>query len=251
MIYDLVAPIYDHVNKEIDYSKWADFIENAVGRYGIPQTELVLDLACGTGSMTLELAKRGYDMIGVDLSVEMLNVARNRAYDDEVNSKVLWLCQDMTEFELYGTVDLVVSCLDSINHLTNVKDLKKCFSLVNNYLNPNGIFVFDINGRGKFERVYADKTYVVEDSESFCVWQNFYNPKSKTCDFCITMFEEGDDGSYTRYDEHQRERVYSINNIKKTLKETGLSFVGAYSNYEFDNASDDDERIYIIAKKEI
>ena len=190
-------------------------------------------------------------MIGVDLSVEMLNIARNRAYVEDISSKVLWLCQDMTEFELYGTVDLVVSCLDSINHLTSVKDLKKCFALVNNYLNPNGIFVFDINGRGKFERVYADKTYVVEDSESFCVWQNFYNPGSKTCDFCITMFEEGEDGSYTRYDEHQRERVYSISSIKKALKENGLSFVGAYSSYEFDEANDNNDRIYIIAKKEI
>lgn len=250
MIYDLVAPIYDHVNKEIDYSKWADFIEEAVKKFGIPKTELVLDLACGTGSMTIELAKRGYDMIGVDLSVEMLNVARARAYDENVNSKVLWLCQDMTEFELYGTVDLIVSCLDSINHLTSVYDLKKCFSLVKNYLNPEGVFIFDINGRGKFERVYADKSYVVEDGESFCVWQNFYNPKSKVCDFCITMFEENEDGTYTRSDEHQRERMYTLNSIKKSLAQSGLSFVGAYMSYDFETANDDCDRIYIIAKKE-
>ncbi len=251
MIYDLVAPIYDHVNEEIDYSKWADFIEDAVKRFGIPKTKLVLDLACGTGSMTIELAKRGYDMIGVDLSVEMLNVARARAYDEDISASILWLCQDMTEFELYGTVDLVVCCLDSINHLTSNKDLEKCFALVKNYLDPNGIFVFDINGRGKFERVYADKSYVVEDGDSFCVWQNFYNPKSKNCDFCITMFEENDDGTYTRSEEHQREHMYTISTIKKALNKTGLLFVGAYKNFELEEASDDNDRIYIIAKKEI
>ena len=251
MIYDLVAPIYDRVNREIDYTRWADFIENTSKRFGIPSSELVLDLACGTGSMTVELAKRGYDMIGIDLSVEMLNIAKDRAADSGVGSNILWLCQDMTEFELYGTVDLVVSCLDSVNHLTSCQDLKKCFSLVRNYLNPKGVFVFDINGKGKFERVYADKSYVVEDGKSFCVWQNFYNPKSKMCEFCITMFEENSDGSYERYDEHQKERVYSIKTVKKLLKDAGLEFVGAYSDYDYKDATDDDDRIYIIAKKEI
>lgn len=250
MIYDLVAPIYDHVNKEINYGEWADFIEKASKRFAEAEPELVLDLACGTGSMTIELARRGYDMIGVDISVEMLNVAKERAADAGVIDNILWLCQDMANFELYGTVDLVVSCLDSINHLTSCSDLRSCFSLVRNYLNPNGVFVFDINGRGKFERVYADKSYVVEDGEAFCIWQNYYNPKNKMCDFYITMFEENSDGSYSRYDEHQRERMYTLKTIKKTLCECGMTFVGAYSDYDFSEAEDDNDRIYIVAKKE-
>lgn len=250
MIYDIVAPIYDHANKEVDYKEWADFIESISKRHGGVEPKLVLDLACGTGSMTIELAKRRYDMIGIDISVEMLNVAKERAAAAGVSDNILWLCQDMREFELYGTVDLVVSCLDSVNHLTSCKDLGSCFSLVRNYLNIEGLFLFDINGRGKFERVYADKSYVIEDDQSFCIWQNYYNSKNKTCDFYITMFEENKDGSYSRYDEHQRERMYTLKTIKRMLVECGLSFVGAYSDYNFTEATDDNDRIYIVAKKE-
>ena len=136
MIYGMLAPVYDEVNKDIDYSAWADFIEEIVKKEGRGTTELVLDLGCGTGSMTLELAKRGYDMTGVDYSPEMLDTARERADREGLSDKMLWLCQDMREFELYGTVDLAVSCLDSINHLTSKKDLDTTLSLVHNKFAP-------------------------------------------------------------------------------------------------------------------
>ena len=194
MIYDLLAPIYDKVNGEIDYSTWADFIEENIKRYNPDmKTELVLDLGCGTGKMTRELARRGYDMTGVDLSAEMLDIARERAECCGLSDKMLWLLQDITEFELYGTVELCVSCLDTINHLTSTKELKKCLSLVHNYLVPDGLFLFDINGKRKFEEIYADNSYVMEEGDSVCVWQNSYNPKTKLCDFFITLFEEDEE----------------------------------------------------------
>ena len=118
MIYDLIAPIYDKVNGDVDYSAWADFIEKIIKREYRGKPELVLDLGCGTGRMTLELAKRGYDMTGIDYSVEMLDIARESAERAGLADKMLWLCQDITEFELYGTVDVTVSCLDTLNHLT-------------------------------------------------------------------------------------------------------------------------------------
>ena len=248
MMYDLIAPIYDAINSEIDYSAWADFIDALAKRESRETPSLVLDLGCGTGSMTLELAKRGYDMTGVDISPEMLDIARERADDAELSDKMLWLCQDMREFELYGTVDLTVSCLDCMNHLTKLKDLKKCLSLVHNYLIPDGIFIFDVNGRGKFERVYADNSYVMENSDSMCVWQNLYNEKTHICDFYITLFSECEDGRYERYDEIQNERMYTITSLKKALKETGFEFVGAYSDFEFHAADDSADRIYIVAK---
>ena len=249
MIYDLLAPVYDEINKEIDYTLWADFIEKILGReYKKGKCDLVLDLGCGTGKMTVELAKRGYDMTGVDISVEMLGVARDYAYDSGVGDKILWLCQDMTEFELYGTVDLTVSCLDCINHLISPKDLKKCFALVHNYLIPDGIFVFDVNGKGKFENVYADNSYVIEQDGSFCVWQNNYDRKTEICDFYITLFNECEDGRYERYDDEQCERMYTINNLKKMLTDTGFEFIGAYSDYTFTSADDSDERIYVAAR---
>ena len=119
MIYDLIAPIYDKVNGDVDYSQWADFIEKIIEReYRPGKPELVLDLGCGTGRMTLELARRGYDMTGIDYSTEMLEIARDNAEAEGLADRMLWLCQDITEFELYGTVDVTVSCLDTVNHIT-------------------------------------------------------------------------------------------------------------------------------------
>ncbi len=249
MIYDLISKLYDKVNEDIDYSAWADFIEQIIKReYKEGTPELVLDLGCGTGRMTLELAARGYDMTGVDISPEMLDAARDSAEKKEMADKILWLCQDMTEFELYGTVDVTVSCLDCINHLASKADLEKCLALVHNYLIPDGLFIFDINGKAKFENVYSDNSYVMEEDGCVCIWQNYYNSKNGSCDFYITLFEEGEDGSYERYDDVQRERVYTIRSIKNSLSKCGFEFIGAYDNFDFDPASDDSNRIYIVAR---
>ena len=246
MIYDLLAPFYDSINSDIDYSLWADFIEKIIERECSVRPELLLDLGCGTGKMTLELARRGYDMTGIDISPEMLNVARERAESEELD--VLWLCQDMTEFELYGTVDVALCCLDGINHLTDPSSLKKTFALVHNYLSPDGLFIFDVNGKHKFENIYSDRAYVMEEDGAVCIWQNAYNDKSKICDFYITLFKEEEDGSYTRYDESERERMYTCRALKTALISAGFEFIGAYSDFDFSPATDASERIYIVAK---
>ena len=245
MIYDLLAPFYDKFNGDINYSDWADFIEKIIEReYKLGKPELVLDLGCGTGSMTLELAGRGYDMTGVDYSSEMLDIARERAENEGKSADILWLLQDMREFELYGTVDVAVCCLDGINHLVSKKDLDKTLKLVHNYLIPDGLFIFDVNGKYKFENIYGDQTYAMENENAVCVWQNYYNEKNGLCDFYITLFEEDDDGRYNRYDEMQREKMYTLKMIKNALKSASLEFVGAYSDFEFSVGSDESERIY-------
>ena len=247
MIYDLLAPFYDKINKDIDYSKWADFIEKLVDKHCGRVPELWLDLGCGTGSMTIELAKRGRDMTGIDYSPEMLNLARERSEDLGLKN-ILWLCQDIRNFELYGTVDVCVSCLDTINHLKSSKDLDACLDLVHNYLAPDGLFIFDINGKYKFENVYGDNSYVMEEDNAVCIWQNYYNPKTQKCDFYITLFEENEYGSYDRYEEQQVERMYTLRSIKKHLSDNSLEFLGAYSDFDFNDATDSSERIYIVAK---
>lgn len=247
MIYDLLAPFYDAINAEVDYGSWADFIEKIIEReYKNGRPELVLDLGSGTGKMTLELARRGYDMTGVDYSPEMLGIARDEAEKEKLD--ILWLCQDITEFELYGTVDVAVSCLDTLNHLTKKSQLDKCLSLVHNYLIPSGLFIFDINGKAKFETVYSDNTYAMEEEGAVCVWQNGYDEKSKLCDFYITLFKEDADGRYERFDETQTERMYTVREMKSALKKSGFEIIGVYSDFDFNEGDDTFERLYFVAR---
>ena len=246
MLYDLLAPFYDKINGELDYVRWADFIEEIVKREYLKEPELWLDLGCGTGRMTLELLRRGHDMTGVDYSPEMLNVARDAA--EKTSYDILWLCQDMRELDLYGTVDAAVCCLDSINHLTSVKDLDKTLALVHNYLIPDGVFVFDVNAKHKFETVYSDRCYVMEEEGAMCIWQNLYDEGRKLCDFYITLFKERDDGSYDRYDEEQTERMYTVRELKRHLEGAGFELLGIYSDFNFTKGDDSSERLYIAAK---
>ena len=248
MIYDLLAPIYDKINGDIDYRSWADFFEKIFSREMKNAPELVLDLGCGTGKMTVELAKRGYDMTGVDYSDDMLAAAREYAISEGVSDKMLWLSQDIRAFELYGTVDAAVACLDTMNHLTTREDFMACLKLVRNYLIPDGVFIFDINGKYKFENIYADRSYVMEEEGAVCVWQNDYNPKTHKCGFYITLFEELPDGNYERTDEVQEERMYTLRSIKKMLADASLEFIGAYADFAFTAADDNSERIYVVAR---
>ena len=158
--YGAIAKVYDKLNADINYNTWADFVEECFSKFLPQKPELVLDLACGTGSMTIPLADRGYDMIGVDGSEDMLSEAFMRA---EGRSDILWLLQDMREFELYGTVGAVTCCLDSLNYLLEPSDLAKCFATVHNYLDPDGIFLFDMNTPYKFRNTYGDNAYALED----------------------------------------------------------------------------------------
>ncbi len=251
--YSAISSIYDNINAHIDYSAWASFFEKCFEKFLPERPELVLDLACGTGSMTFELAKRGYDMIGVDASADMLNVAYDRKYDMELEKDVLFLLQDMREFELYGTVGAITCCLDSINYLTGEGELDTCLSLVHNYLDPDGLFLFDVNTPHKFENVYGTNTYVYEEedckNDTFCVWQNYYDKESRICDFSLTVFEKDEESeSYIRHDELQSERCYYRDELEKALKDNGFELIGIYSDFNFTGADDTDERWYIVAR---
>ena len=246
--YSAICGIYDDINKSVDYSAFADLYERCFSEYMSEKPVLVLDLACGTGAMTEELDKRGYDMTGIDLSFDMLCIAKDRAYEKERQDNILYLCQNMTEFELYGTVDACVCTLDGINYLTEDGDLEKTFSCVHNYLIPDGIFVFDINGRYKFENIYADNTFSMEEEWAVCIWENFYDTESKICDFYITLFKECADGRYERYDENQSERMYTLAEIKASLERCNMEFLYALGDLDFSPGSDECERIYIVCK---
>ena len=251
--YDAIAGVYDKLNQELDYEAWADFLEACFERYLPTKPELVLDLACGTGRMTRTLAARGYDMIGVDGSAAMLS----EAYTRSSGEPILYLCQDMREFELYGTVGAVVCCLDSINYLLDPNDLKTVFSLVHNYLDPDGLFLFDVNTPHKFRNVYGNNAYIleeeIEDEDGkphavFCGWQNEFCEETGICEFYLSLFEEEEDGAYIRSDEHQRERCYSEELLKHTLAECGFELLGIYADYRFGTPNEQTERWYLVAR---
>ncbi len=247
MIYDLISELYDKINGDIDYSGWADFVESALAENAKTVFELGLDLGSGTGKMAIELARRGYDMTGVDYSADMLARAAENEKRADIKGEILWLCQDITEFELYGTVDFCVCCLDTMNHLTAPADFRRCLSLVHNYLIPDGIFIFDINCKGKFEGAYADNAYVFESGEDMLVWQNDYRKSTGLCDFYITLFKKIGN-SYERYDEIQTERMYTLRSVKNMLRASGFETLGVYSDFNGTPADDSCERAYIIAK---
>ena len=250
--YDSIASVYDNINSEIDYSAWADFIEKCFAKYLTKKPEIVLDLACGTGSMTFELYSRGYDMIGADMSEEMLSRAYEKAFNQKISS-ILFVRQDMRSFELYGTVGAVCCCLDSVNYLTEDGDIEKCFKNVHNYLDPDGLFIFDVNTPYKFEHIYGNNAYIFEDSDSdgnssYCGWQNDYDEKTGLCNFYLSVFTEDNDGKFIRRDEVQTERCYSLQRIKESLNACSLEFIGVFEDFDFSVPKDNCERWYVVAR---
>ena len=249
--YSAISGIYDKINAEVDYRSWADFFEACFDRYLNARPELILDLACGTGSMTMELSRRGYDMIGVDASRDMLSVALDRKYDAELES-ILYLCQDMKDFELYGTVGAVTACLDSINYLSGEGDIDRCFATVHNYLDPDGLFLFDVNTPYKFENIYADNSYIHEDEcdgrMTLCAWQNDYDRKSGLCRFYLSVFSEDEGGRYIREDEEQTERCFERSELTAALERAGFEVLGVFGGFDFSEADSTDTRWYFVAR---
>lgn len=236
------AYIYDNLIDQ-DYEKWADYIEEIFAKYK-KSPKLVLDLGCGTGNITNILAKRGYDMIGVDISLDMLNVARDKAADEGLD--VLYLCQDIREFELYGTVDAIICTLDVINYITDPEDLSKVFALVKNYLNPDGIFIFDINTEYKLKNILGNNTFVNDENGIFYTWENEYS--ENISNQFLTFFAETDDGLYQRFEENHIQRAYTINEIREKLKENKLTFEVEYSLFSLETPDKNCEKTVIVSK---
>lgn len=244
-MYNNFAYIYDKLMYDVNYSAWADYMEKIFHRYDL-RPELVLDLGCGTGSLCIELAKRKYDMIGIDLSYDMLSCAREKSVQEEQN--ILFLNQDMTEFELYGTVDAILCLMDSVNYITKKNDIKKIFKLVRNYLNPGGLFIFDINTKYKLEQVLGSNVFYDVGDDITYIWQNRYNKNTGICEFDLTFFvKEG--AKYARYEELHEERAYSIDEIKEFIKGSELELLGVFNNLSFKPSLNNSERLFFVCRK--
>lgn len=244
-MYERFAEVYDKF-QEIDYKEFLDFYEKVFSACGC-RPELVLDLACGTGNITCAMAKLGYDMIGIDISTEMLRIAADKAR--EKNLDILFLNQDMTDFELYGTVDAAVCALDGVNYIDDAGGLRRMFHLVHNYLNPGGVMIFDINSEYKLKYLLGNNSFVYEDDESYCVWNNEYDEKRKEALFDINLFVLDEDGRYSRYDEEQTEHAYAPDELLSIAGEEGLDVFGVYGGTSFAPVSDTSERIFFVIQK--
>lgn len=243
-MYTNFAYIYDKLMYDIDYSKWADFIEEIFRLNGL-LPGLILDLGCGTGSFTIEMAKKGYEMIGVDISYDMLSCAREKS--DNSGTDILYLNQDMTEFELYGTVDAAVSLMDSVNYITRVNDLKRMFKLVKNYLNPGGLFIFDINTPYKLRKVLGNNVFYDVGEDASYIWKNSYDSRRKICEFDLTFFvKEGH--SYIKHDEVHYERAYSVKELKALIKTAGLEVVALYDDLKLTAPNSKSKRIFFVCR---
>ena len=240
--YTEFAKVYDEFMEETPYEKWKEFIIEYLKRENI-EDGIVLDLGCGTGCLTRMLSDAGYDMIGVDSSFEMLDVARCSSDDS-----ILYLAQDMREFELYGTVRAVVSSCDCINYITDVEELVEVFSLVNNYLDPKGIFIFDFNTKHKYEQIGERVIAENQDNASF-IWENFYYPEECINEYDVTFFLKEENDLYRKVVEEHFQRAYTLEEIKECLAKSGLVFVEAFDDYSIAPASEKSERICVIARE--
>ena len=239
-MYGEFARIYDKL-QSINYEKYVEYIESVFRRFN-KKPELVLDLACGSGTLTCMMAEKGYDMIGLDLSPEMLDIANEKAKEKGLD--ILFINQDMCDFELYGTVDAIICSLDGVNYITDKEALKKVFALVKNYLNPDGIMIFDINSEHKLRKVLGENTFVEDEEGVFYVWQNEFDEEEKICTFILDIFEEDEDGKYSRFQEYQEERAYSTPELEEIITSLGLPEPVFYREFSFDSPDVETERIF-------
>lgn len=244
--YSGFAAVYDMFMDNIPYEEWCEYLSGLLKENGVTEG-LVLDLGCGTGTLTELLADRGYDMIGVDLSEEMLQIAMDKRASS--GKDILYLLQDMREFELYGTVRAVVSICDSMNYLMEYEDLVQVFSLVNNYLDPGGIFIFDLNTIYKYETLMGDQTIAEDREESSFIWDNFYDEEEQVNEYDLSLFIREESGLYRKYTETHYQKAYSLDTVKKALLEAGMEFVNAYDAFTKNPPHEESERIYIIASE--
>lgn len=236
-----LAEIYDRINGSA-YEPYAEMLVNDFSLADIPVRE-VLDLGCGTGGITSLLADKGYDMIGLDISPEMLNIARERNF----GKNTLLLCQDMTEFELYGTVQAIYSSFDCLNYITKNKDLRQVFVLARNYLESGGVFIFDINTEYRYKNVYDGNSFVYDLEDAYAVWRNAYDEQRRLCEFEIDIFSQTEDGLYERDYESQTQRFYTDEEILSFAE--GFSLVKKSGGKGFDGC-EEAEKCYFVFKKD-
>lgn len=269
--YRSFASVYDEFMDGTDYQKTADQIQDMITRFGVSkpsqkrtgaseardvllaaEKNLVVDLGCGTGKLTEILADRGYDVMGIDLSEEMLGIALERR--DSLSHRTLYLCQDMREFELYGTAGTFVSVGDSVNYLLTDEDMIKLFERVNTFLFPGGIFVFDFKTLHLYKDVIGDSTIAEDREDCSFIWENWFDDETRINEYDLSLFikETGageDENVFRKYQEIHRQRGYTLEDMKHFAEKAGLAWIAEMDSDTMGPASEESERILCVVRE--
>lgn len=241
------AEMYDLFMDNVPYDEWAAYLHDLFVSYQVTGG-LMLELGCGTGAMTERMASYGYDMIGVDNSEEMLEIALEKKSDS--GHDILYLLQDMREFELYGTVKGIYSVCDSLNYVTEEEDLLQVFLLVNNYLDPGGIFIFDFNTDYKYREIIGQQTIAENREDCSFIWDNYYDKEEQINTYELTLFHKREDGLYEKMEEIHYQKGYTLKTIRNLLEKAGLKYIKAYDAFTMDAPSETSERICVVASEQ-
>lgn len=244
--YEFLAGCYDALTVDVGYAKWADYLERHFARSPIP-VRTVLDLACGTGSLTWLLAERGYEMIGVDRSGEMLAQAMDKARAVPGEAP-MFLCQSMDKLDLYGTIDACVCCLDSVNYITRPKVLEKAFQRVCLFLMPGGTFLFDVNTPEKL-RGLDGQMFIDETDDTYCVWRAEYSARRRICTYGMDIFRLTPDGLWDRGEEVHEEYAYEPDELEDMLRRAGFEHIKRYGDKKLRAPAAGEQRIFFTARK--
>lgn len=253
------ACVYDELMDATPYEDWCELLTGLIEQYGVSKPErdaeelldseknLVVDLGCGTGTLTELLYQKGYDMIGVDNSESMLNIAMEKK--ENSGAEILYLLQDMRELELYSTVGTVVSVCDSVNYILEEEELLEVFSLVNNYLYPGGIFIFDFNTDYKYREVIGNTTIAENRDDCSFIWENIYDPEEEVNEYNLTIFVQEDGDRFRRFTETHLQRGYTVEQMRRLVEEAGMDIVEVLDADTREAVTAFSERVYIVARE--
>lgn len=244
--YSAFARYYDELTANIDYRKRGEYFHEIINKFKITNENILLDLACGTGSISEVMAGLGYDVIGVDNSDEMLGIAIEKKFDSGAN--IQYLCQDMRKLDMFGTVDVTICALDSINHLPSIEDVEKVFEGAAFFSELGGLFIFDVNTLHKHRNILANNTFTYETGEVYCIWENTLDPETDEVRMDLEFFEKLENGLYQRSSDSFSEKAYSEEQLDDSLKRAGFQVLAKYGDDTFDPPGENTQRIVYVTK---
>ena len=244
--YGAFASVYDLLTEDVEYAQRGEYFISLIEKFGGKRDGVLLDLACGTGSLSEIFAQKGFRVTGADISPDMLAVAENKRVRS--GSNIRYICQDMCELELGQPADVTVCALDSLNHLEGIEEVRTVFEKVYEYTSQGGLFIFDMNTLYKHHEVLADNTFVFDEEEVYLVWQNFL--EGDRVDISLDFFIPDEKGRYRRFSEDFSETAYPADSISRLLRECGFEVLGLFGENSLEPPDDCCERVIYIAKKE-